>query len=909
MATRRNRFGVGPWLRWSRRDTACDFALKRLPAPASRRLRLESLERRDMLAVELVSANLFGGSGNSSSVNQQLSDNGRYVVFQSNATDLVAGDSNQPTITDVFRRDLLTGQTVLVSVATTAAGANNSSLNPVISGDGRYVAFESFATNLVVTQDFNSSGSDLFLRDVVSGATTLISRSAVFNGTANLPSIRPSISNDGRFVAYESQASDLVTTGLDNNGNFSDIYVWDRLTQQNRLISTAAGQATSANRNSTNPQISDDGQWVAFVSDASNVVTNDVNAQVLDVFVRSTGGGATELVSVSVNGISGNNVSTSPSISDDGRYIAFTSIANNLVPANVDTNSLQDVFLRDRSLASTALVSVATTGRSGNSVSEAPVVSNNGRVAFVSAATNLVANDTNAFQDVFWRDTIANVTVMVSLGLGGSAANGNSSSPVINDDGRYVAFASNASNLVANDTNFGITDIFRRDLATGAITLVSSNAAGTGAGNSNSRDPVINGNGQAIAFESNASDLVVNDTNQFVPDIFALVSSNEVLVTGADAGGGPHVRVYDARNLTEEYGFFAYDPRFTGGVRVATADVNFDGVPDIITAAGPGGGPHVRVFNGAAPAQQLPGAIGSFFAYSPMFTGGVYVAAADIDRDGRADIITGADTGGGPHVRVFSGATGAVLREFFAFAPNFTGGVRVGAADIDGDGTRDILTATGPGTASLVRVFSGATGAVVRELSPYGAFGAGVYISAGDVNLDGRADIITGAGPGGGPHVRSFSGVTGLEIFGFFAYDASFRAGVRVASIDINGDGRAEILVGSGFGPQSNVRVFNPLNGALLSQTTPYPGFGGGVFVAGSVPGASSGSPIVASQTATTSQSAWLTAVRSGEISRLIELAFANQQSLDEAAIDSLSQQIASDPTNTELIDAALAGL
>jgi hypothetical protein len=874
--------------KWSVSSLDGSAAQARLRPPRFRVLRLEGLESRQMLAAELVSASISGGSGNTSSGNQQISDDGRFVVFQSNATNLVAGDNNQPTITDIFRRDLVTGQTVLVSMATTALGANNSSINPVISGDGRYVAFESFATNLVALGDSNGSASDLFLRDVVAGTTTLISRSVLLAATGNLSSFGPSISNDGRFVAFESQASDLVPIGVDNNGSFRDVFVWDRLSGQNTLLSTAVGTNTSGSRESFDPRISDNGQWVAFVSDASNLVANDQNGQVLDVFARPTVGGATVLISVNRSGVSGNNSSQAPSISDDGRFVAFTSNANDLV-GFIDINSLQDVYLRDRLAGTTLLASIATNGQSGNSASASPMVSGNGRfVAFTSAATNLIPVDINSAQDVFVRDTGTSATLLVSTPVSGNfGANNNSFTPVISDDGRYVAFASTASNLVTNDINFGTQDVFRRDLVANTTLLVSLNAAGTGSGNSGSLGPAISGNGQGIAFQSTAADLVFNDTNQFVPDVFALTSSNQIVVTGADRGGGPHVKVLDGRSLSERYGFFAYNAGFTGGVRVATADVNFDGVPDIITAAGPGGGPHVRVFNGAAPGQQLPGPIGSFFAYAAGFTGGVYVAAADLNGDGHADIITGADTGGGPHVRVFSGATGAVLFSFFAFNLNFTGGVRVGAADVDGDGVRDILTATGPGTGSLVRVFSVASGSLIRELSPYGAFPGGVYVSAGDVNLDGRADIITGAGSTGGPHVRVFDGQTSAVLASFFAFDLFFTGGVRVGSVDTNSDGRVEILAATGPTTQGNVRLFSLDSPGVINQAVPYPGFGGGVFVAGSVPGAVGGSPIIAPQGVAQSSVSAVDpgvqqALRSGEINRFAALAQANQDSADQ---------------------------
>jgi hypothetical protein len=171
-----------------------------------------------------------------------------------------------------------------------------------------------------------------------------------------------------------------------------------------------------------------------------------------------------------------------------------------------------------------------------------------------------------------------------------------------------------------------------------------------------------------------------------------------------------------------KFSFFAYDKNFTGGVRVAVGDVNGDGVPDIITAPGPGGGPDIHLYDGRNGAL-----LGRFWALEPNFTGGMYVAAADVNGDGFADIICGGDAGGGPHVTVFSGRDRTIMYSFFAFEMDFTGGVRV---------------------------------------------------AGGDVNGDGFADIITGAGPGGGPHVAVFSGLNGAVIQSFFAYDLRFSDGI-----------------------------------------------------------------------------------------------------------------------------------
>jgi hypothetical protein len=299
---------------------------------------------------------------------------------------------------------------------------------------------------------------------------------------------------------------------------------------------------------------------------------------------------------------------------------------------------------------------------------------------------------------------------------------------------------------------------------------------------------------------------------------------------GAGPGGGPEVRVYHGTDQPI-MDFFAYDPNFHGGVRVAVGDVNGDGTPDIITAPGPGGGPEIRVFDG-----KTGGVIRDFFAFSPTFTGGAYVAAGDIQGDHSADIIVGADAGGGPQVVVFDGQDGSVLRSFFAFDPNFHGGVRVAAGDVNDDGKADILVGAGPGGGPQVTVYNGADGAVLHSFFAFDPnFHGGVYLAAGDINGDGKADIIIGAAPGGGPHVTVFSGADLSLLDSFFAYDPNFSGGVTVAyGIDLSRPGFGNIATGPGPGGGPNVVIFRGDPLGKLSNFFAYdPNFPGGVYVGG----------------------------------------------------------------------------
>jgi glucose/arabinose dehydrogenase len=310
------------------------------------------------------------------------------------------------------------------------------------------------------------------------------------------------------------------------------------------------------------------------------------------------------------------------------------------------------------------------------------------------------------------------------------------------------------------------------------------------------------------------------------------------LVVGADSGHAPTVRVLEGSSGLPRFDIQAFNPGFQGGVRVATGDVNGDGTYDIVAAAGPGGGPHVRVFDGRT-GQQLPGPIGSFFAFTPLFTGGVQIAAGDFNRDGRADIIAAADSGGGPHVRIISGLDGSELASYYAYDAGFTGGVRIAAGDVDGNGIVDLITGAGPGGGPHVKVFSGTSASLLP--GPIGSFFAynsffrgGVYVAAADFSGDGKADVLTGAGQGGGPHVRVFDAVTGAERTGFFAFAADFTGGVRVSAGDVNGDGQHDLIVAAGPGGTPQLRALRNTNLTELASLVPYEtAFRGGTFVAG----------------------------------------------------------------------------
>jgi len=439
---------------------------------------------------------------NGASYNPSISADGHLVAFQSEASNLVPNDTNG--VSDIFVYDRQKGTMERMSVAGDGAQGNGKSFAPCVSADGRWVVFWSFASNLVAGDteecgagEFMYNCADVFVHDRQTGAIERIAaggREGLGGG-----SYRLGISADGRWVAFYSWASNLVQN--DTNGH-ADIFGHDRQTGTTELISLASDGA-QGNGDSVEPNISADGRWVAFVSRSSNLVRNDTNAK-RDVFVRDRQTGTTRRVSVTSNGTQGDDESgvvmhqegwyDGPAISADGRWVAFTSKASNLVPD--DTNECDspifgphncyDVFIHDLQTGTTERVSIASDGTPGNSESSSPSISADGRwVAFVSSASNLVAGDSNRCPrstgesncpDVFVHDRQAGTTVRVSVASDGTPANEGSGAPSISADGYWVAFLSVANNLAPGDSN-RFADIFLHNRLTGQTELVSAGLA------------------------------------------------------------------------------------------------------------------------------------------------------------------------------------------------------------------------------------------------------------------------------------------------------------------------------------------------------------------------------------------------------------------------------------------------
>ncbi|MCK4661017.1 MAG: lamin tail domain-containing protein [Phycisphaerae bacterium] len=401
--------------------------------------------------------------------------------------------------------------TTRVSKASDGEPGNLDSYSASVSPSRDFVAFASHADNLV--DDDNNWWADIFVHDrswwdaVGVMRTMRVSVPSGGVGEADWWSQEPSISRFGRLTAFCSGATNLVPDIL----GWDDIFVHDRRTRVTVRVSVSSA-GTSGDGNSFSPSISADGCCVAFVSYATNLVTPDTNGY-CDIFVHELGTGVTTRVSVSSTGAPGDGDSFYPSISADGRYVAFESEATTLV--GDDTNGFSDVFVHDRETGETTRVSLSTDGEEGDAESlSASISSREGSryVAFGSLATNLVEDDTNGWSDVFVRDRQTGQTTRVSVSSAEEQGNSFSGHPAISADGRYVTFTSWAWNLVPDDTGqWG--DVFVRDRDTGETVRVSSSPMGQEGNGSSIASSIAGGNGFAVAFESEASNLIGHDVN------------------------------------------------------------------------------------------------------------------------------------------------------------------------------------------------------------------------------------------------------------------------------------------------------------------------------------------------------------------------------------------------------------
>jgi len=576
----------------------------------------------------LISSPVIGTSGNGTSRAATMTPDGHFVVFLSGASNLVAGDTNG--IPDVFIRDLQSNTTALVSIGAKARSTATSTLvlqtegAPDVSHDGRLVLFSSTATNLVPgVIPLSTSGNEIYLRDRLAGTNLWISegaRTAAYGvlGTSNLLYFNYLLSADGQFVVYQARKSAaytglmlryaissgitqvihtnaLVTSLGDNRtvhmtpdgrfvtfvasqgqnlGTNTYILVWDDQTGLTTLVSGDPGDSVSPGSTCDWPAIVPDGRFIAFLSSATNLVTNTVSAG-FHLYVRDTQMATTSLVDRDTNGMGSSFLSSmpAPSVSADGRFVAFESADGSFVGG--DNNRALDVFVRDMQNNTVELVSehhpvLASRSPNGPTTFSESSLSTDARYfAFSSDADNVIVPDTNGYRDVFVRDLVAGTNILVSIGTNGVPADGPSTEPTISGNGRYVAFSSRADNLVAGDTNRA-QDVFVRDLQTGTTVLASADPSGISPGTRDSYLPFLNNDGSRLLFRSQAANLVPGTVgeNLFARDLVSAttyaLTTNGVSAASMTPDGryvafvgsnGPSSAVYlwDAQSATRVY--------------------------------------------------------------------------------------------------------------------------------------------------------------------------------------------------------------------------------------------------------------------------------------------------------------------------------------------------------------------
>lgn len=407
----------------------------------------------DARSIRMITRDADGGPTDGDAFVGGTSRDGSLVTFMSFATDLVPDDDNGEA--DVFLTDASSGATSLLSRTPAGEPANGESIGPVLSPDGRWVAHYSAATDLVDGADDNAT-TDVFLTRVADGRTLRASTS-VDGAAGSGESSYPAVSGRGRYVAYQSWADDLVAG--DTNG-VSDLFVLDRRSGETTMI-TNAPDGSPADNFSDHPSISRDGRFVAFTSAATNLVA-DKTTPWNDIFVHDRETGETTLISRTPAGQPAGSNSFDPSISPDGRYVVYMSRASDLT-SDVDTNFVGDIFRHDRETGETILISRSTGGGTAVAESHEPSISRNGKViTFYSYAWDLVADDVDDWWgDVYMLRQRRGELVKITESPVGDPADFHSANAHVSADGSTIAFSSGATNLVAGDTN-GLRDAFVR---------------------------------------------------------------------------------------------------------------------------------------------------------------------------------------------------------------------------------------------------------------------------------------------------------------------------------------------------------------------------------------------------------------------------------------------------------------
>jgi hypothetical protein len=627
------------------------------------------------VSVDSAGTQATGASGLSS-----ISADGKFISFLSAATNLVAGDTNA--VNDVFLRDLTANTTVRISTDSAGAQANGASANSNLSSDGRFVIFDSAASNLVLN-DTNGK-LDVFVKDVITGTTTRVSvasgggqgdGASGSTGVSNL-----GVSADGKLVAFQSNATNLVTG--DTNAT-TDIFVRDLTAGTTTRVSTDA-TGIQGNAASTNPDLSANGRFIAFESSAANLVSGDTNAAT-DVFRKDRIGGGIVRVSVATDGTEANSGSTNAAINRDGTLVAFESAATNLAPVNIpgaDANGKTDAFARVLPLPALYVAGPAAGGSSQVRVFNADGTQKFSFLAYDPAYTGGVFV---ALGDVTG-DGIEDI--VTSTGKGGAANirvfDGVTGSLISSFFAYPEAFTGGVNVAIGDVNNDGFADIICGVGVGGGPNVRVFDGKQVSLGNFSLGE--VSSGGALLASFFAYPEGFTGGVRVAAGDVNGDGFTDIIL--GVGSGGGPNVRVLDGAtvsggntnlSLLSEGGalissFFGLPESFTGGVFIGAGDLDNDRLADVIIGVESGGGPNVRAFN-ATTTNQLR----SFFAFDAGLTGGVRVASTDLNQDGFDDFVVGTGPGTGSLLRILDGRDGSTSL-FPEFAPfgGFGGGVNVG---------------------------------------------------------------------------------------------------------------------------------------------------------------------------------------------------------------------------------------
>lgn len=660
-------------------------------------------------------------TGNGQSLDAKISGDGARIVFETQASNLVTGVTDGNSTYDVFVYDVATGNLTLVSHTTSlTTSAGSLSWNAQISSNGARIVFETWATNLVAGITDNGI-VDLYTYEVATGALGLVSHTSSLTATTNGNSIDARISADGGRIVFESSGTNLVAGVTDSNSIFGDIYAFEFSTKALTLLSHTSSSTTTGNDASTKAQISGDGSYVAFQSSATNIVAADLDSSATLFGVALATPSVVDLLSDPISPsatVPGSNAS----VSNDGRYVVYTSTSSNVVAGIVDTNLGGDVFLLDRLTGITKLVShiSGSLTTAGSSASTNAQISGDGsKIVFESVASNLVAagTDTNNASDIFVYNVATGAVTLVSHTSSlSTAANGASSAAQISTDGARIVFQTSATDLLAGVTDSnGATDVYVYNVATGVLALVShtSSLATAGAGASSAAQ--ISGNGQQVVFQTTATDLGagITDSNGSLIDVFVYEVATATLTLVSHTGSSPTT---------------------TGTSSSSTAQINESGsrivfqsnATNLVTGVTDGNGSlsDVYLYDVGTGALTLVSHTGS----SLSTTANNQSTTAQISSDGAkivfqtsaTNLVTGTtDSNGALDLYLYDVATGVLTLVSHTSSLTTTGNNQSTAAQIDADGslivfqssaTNFVTGVSDSNTANDVYIYSVGTG-------------------------------------------------------------------------------------------------------------------------------------------------------------------------------------------------------